>query len=355
MERKRRLVYGFWALIVGALLLTALRSLWSEPWPRPLAHDQVLLVTRLSEEELWQIDPYQPDRMSPRPWEGRLVKGASKGALWQYENWESGRFTQFRMSDWHIAKEVHAPPRFEAPILTPDGKQIQMLSVAEPHGSLRWLDVADGAQREAPIPCDSEMTLLQPLRRDEAILLCLWELWAVEPGGNRPLLTPTTAPAQGCEHYAGRPFAVATDHKRQRLWLTGEGGLLCQIDPRSGTLRKVAQLPIAESERVSLGSIHHVPATDLLYIGLHPWDVAQKRRILVWDLRQNLLRAELNLTDPLLALHPSSDGAHLYGLTDIRPGESATRLVLINAATGEVERELGKFEGFLLDWAILPD
>jgi hypothetical protein len=109
-----------------------------------------------------------------------------------------------------------------------------------------------------------------------------------------------------------------------------------------------------EAERVGLSHLQLAPATDLLYIGVQSWDRPEVSRVLAWDLKEQRLRAELNLNDPLLTFRPSSDGAHLYGLTAIRPGEEVTRLVVIEVATGRVIRTLGQFQGGVFDWAVLP-
>lgn len=267
--RKQRLVYAFWGLLCGLLLLGALRTFWVDRWPPPLAHDRVFVRTRMVEEELLAFDVQQEGPVSQRAWEGNLTGGGSAG-LWQYSGWERAELTQFRPSDWRVERSLALGESYGTPVFTPDGSQLQappsQFSASERIG---WIDLRTGARAEAEAPCLNYMVrLMPPLRRDEAIVLCLWELWAVTPSSERPLLNTSMGGYPGsCLGFAGRPFSVAPDRKRQRLWVTGEGGLLCQIDPTTGEMHQVANLPIKESERVDLTDLQHAPATDLLYMG----------------------------------------------------------------------------------------
>lgn len=349
--RKRALVYAFWGVLCGLVLLGALPTFWADRWPPPLADDQIFLSTRPS--GLLQFSTRREGLVSERPWEGSLTGGGSAG-LWQYSGWERAELTQLRPSDWRIERSLALGEPYGTPVFTPDGSQIQASNTT--YERVGWIDLKSGARLEAATPCRPDMArLLPPLRRDEAIVLCLWELWAVTPSSQRPLLNTSMGGYPGsCLGFAGRPFGVAVDQTRKRLWVTGEGGLLCQIDPSTAEMHQVARLPIKESERVDLLDLQHAPATDLLYMGVHQWDTDRIRRLLVWDLKQNRLRTEMQLSEPLRAFRLTSDGAHLIGLTEIRPSEFASRLIVIDVATGQVERELGQIQGIVLDWVILP-
>lgn len=354
-ERKRRLIYAFWGVLCVLVLLVALPTFRADPWPRPLAHDQVLLATRWPQEELLQFDTHQEGIINSRPWSGSLIgvpkSGRDAAGVWRYSRWE---LEQFRPPEWRSLRSIEFGESFITPVFTPDGDQVQ-LNLADIAEQIRWIDLATGSHVGAEVPCRSDMArLLQPLRRDEAILLCLWELWSVSPTDQRPLLTAAMDEGStNCLRYVGHPFGVAIDPKRKRIWVTGDGGLLCQIDPTTGVTRHVATLPIRESERVNLTHLQYAPETDLLYIGVHRWDTDRLDRLLVWDLQQNRLRSELPLTN-LKDFRLASDGAHVIGLTEDRPGEFESRLIVIEAATSRVMRELGQLKGVVLDWAVLP-
>lgn len=357
--RKQRLVYGLWALLCGLVLLGALPTFWTDRWPPALAHDQIFILTRQS--ELLQFSIHQEGVVSRHPWTGGLIgvpRGSKAAGVWAYSGWERTELTQFRPADWRLERSIELGAPYGAPLFTPDGSQIQAPSLPDTdHERIGWIDLKTGSRIEAEQPCLNYLArLLPPLRRDEAFLFCLWELWAITPSSERPLLTTSMGGRPGsCLGFAGRPFGVAVDQRRKRLWVTGEGGLLCQIDPATSAMHQVATLPIKESERVELTDLQHAPATDLLYVGVHQWDTDQVRRLLVWDLKQNRLRSEIQLAEPLRKFHPTSDGGHLIGLTSGWPGEPVYRLVLIDVATGKVDRELGRIESIVLDWTLLPE
>lgn len=356
--RKQRLVYVIWGVVCLLALLGALPTFLAERWPPPLAQDQVLLVVRRAQSDLLQFDTHREGLVATHPWTGNLIAGPESGGsvagVWQYSGSEQAELAQLSPTDWSPQRSIQLGQPFDPPVFTPDGRQLQA-NLAELDPQISWIDPASGSRRDHVAPCRPDMiTLLPPIRSDEALLLCLWELWVVTPTSERPLLTAAMGvDSTDCTRYVGRPFGIATDLKRKRLWVTGEGGLLCQIDPSTGAVRHVATLPIRESERVNRTHLQYAPATDLLYIGVHQWDTYRLERLLVWDLKQNRLRAELALTEPLMDFRLTSDGAHLIGVTEIRPGEFESRLIVIEAATGKTVRTLGQFKGAVLEWAVL--
>lgn len=372
-ERKRRLVYLFWAVVAGLVILGALPTFIGARWPRPLADDSVYLMVHQSfRTELWRLELTRTAEPERHPWVGQMllvppahrVLNPSPGALWELTSTAdplSYALVKRRLPS--LTEELRVPidrPMYGG-VVIPDGQQLQLLvqDVAEEPAltgasQIAWVDATGRGVRQSPSHCDPFPRLLPPLRADEALLLCASELWAVRPDGKRPLLT-TKMEGSPCYRYAGRPFGLARDPERQRLLVTGEGGALCQIDLRTDRAAQIATLPIQEFERVPLDGVQLASATDLLYIGTSPWDRSsdpQLTRILAWDLKANRLRTEITLSDPLVAFRPTSDGGHLVGLVGTR-GESDHRLVLIDVATGEVT-QIASIPGGIGDWGVTP-
>jgi hypothetical protein len=240
-ERKRRLVYLFWAVVAGLVILGALPTFIGARWPRPLADDSVYLMVHQSfRTELWRFELTRTAEPERHPWVGQMllvppvhrVLNPSPGALWELTSTAdplSYALVKRRLPS--LTEELRVPidrPMYGV-VVVPDGQQFQLLvqngsdeSTLNMASQIAWVDATGRGVRQSPSHCDPFPHLLPPLRADEALLLCASELWAVRPDGERPLLT-TKMEGSPCYRYAGRPFGVGRDPERQRLLVTRTG------------------------------------------------------------------------------------------------------------------------------------
>jgi hypothetical protein len=151
---KQRLAYGVWGLIGGLILLFALPTFWAYRWPRPLAADQLFVLVRRQQMELWQFDPGQQGVVSQRPWGGGVLTAA--GGLWQVRPRpdETSELALLKLPGWTEARSLPIGGPFRNLVVTSDGHQFQV-AVNDPESTIAWID-SDGEKRqERPSVCRS--------------------------------------------------------------------------------------------------------------------------------------------------------------------------------------------------------